>query len=154
MSVRIADGTKYMAQIQKMLLEYTERLGRDLEFQNIEEELGNPAQKYAPPAGNLLVALDEHEKVLGMVAYHRHSKARCEMKRLYVSPACRGKKVGERLVTSIMQSAREAGFKEMVLDTLEPLHAAVCLYKKMGFCECAAYYHNPMSDVIYMKKFL
>ena len=26
----------------------------------------------------------EDEKVVGMVAYHRHSKSRCEMKRLYV----------------------------------------------------------------------
>ena len=40
----------------------------------------------------------------------------------------------------------------MVLDTIEPLKAAIALYKKHGFTECEAYYHNPMADVIYMKK--
>lgn len=41
---------------------------------------------------------------------------------------------------------------EMVLDTILPLKAAISLYKKNGFHECEAYYRNPMSDVIYMRK--
>ncbi len=40
----------------------------------------------------------------------------------------------------------------MVLDTIEPLQAAIYLYKKHGFTECDPYYHNPMDDVIYMSK--
>ncbi len=42
----------------------------------------------------------------------------------------------------------------MVLDTIEPLKAAIHLYKKFGFKECEPYYNNPMNDVIYMKKIL
>ena len=45
-----------------------------------------------------------------------------------------------------------SGYKEMVLDTIEPLQAAILLYKKHGFVECEPYYHNPMDDVIYMSK--
>jgi ribosomal protein S18 acetylase RimI-like enzyme len=44
--------------------------------------------------------------------------------------------------------------EEMVLDTIVPLKAAISLYKKHGFEECEAYYHNPMDDVIYMRKAL
>lgn len=40
----------------------------------------------------------------------------------------------------------------MVLDTIVPLKAAIHLYKKHGFKECAPYYNNPMDDVIYMMK--
>ena len=40
----------------------------------------------------------------------------------------------------------------MVLDTIELLQAAIHLYKKHGFTECEPYYHNPMDDVIYMRK--
>lgn len=123
-------------------------------FQNIDEELSNPAIKYAAPQGELLVALDDHEKVIGMVAYHKHSDERCEMKRLYVSPECRGMKLGEKLVDEIIQHAKNAGFKEMVLDTIVPLQAAIHLYNKMGFEECEPYYYNPMDDVIYMKRLL
>ncbi|RGC15420.1 GNAT family N-acetyltransferase [Absiella sp. AM54-8XD] len=152
--MKIVNGIDYIEQVKIKIIEYTTRLGRDLSFQNIDEELSNPAIKYAAPQGELLVALDDHEKVIGMVAYHKHSDERCEMKRLYVSPECRGMKLGEKLVDEIIQHAKNAGFKEMVLDTIVPLQAAIHLYKKMGFEECEPYYHNPMDDVIYMKRLL
>ena len=152
--MKIVNGTDYIEQVKIKIIEYTTRLGRDLSFQNIDEELSNPAIKYAAPQGELLVALDDHEKVIGMVAYHKHSDERCEMKRLYVSPECRGMKLGEKLVDEIIQHAKNAGFKEMVLDTIVPLQAAIHLYNKMGFEECEPYYYNPMDDVIYMKRLL
>ncbi len=152
--MKIVDGTNYIEQVKNMLIEYTQRLGRDLTFQNIETELSNPAKKYTAPEGELLVAVDEADNVLGMVAYHKHTDERCEMKRLYVSPKCRGMKLGDKLVTEIIQHAKNAGFKEMVLDTITPLQAAIHLYQKMGFKECKPYYNNPMKDVIYMKKIL
>lgn len=153
-NLKIVNGIDYIEQVKVKIIEYITRLGRDLSFQNIDEELSNPAIKYAAPQGELLVALDDDEKVIGMVAYHKHSDERCEMKRLYVSPECRGMKLGERLVDEIMQHAKKAGFKEMVLDTILPLQTAIHLYKKMGFEECEPYYDNPMDDVIYMKRLL
>ncbi|MDO5416815.1 MAG: GNAT family N-acetyltransferase [Lachnospiraceae bacterium] len=152
--LRIVDGIDYIGQVRTKIEEYTMRLGRDLSFQNIEEELRDPAVKYTPPQGELLVAIDENEVVLGMVAYHKHTDERCEMKRLYVSPECRGMKIGEKLVIEIVQHAKDAGFKEMVLDTITPLRTAIHLYKRMGFEECGAYYNNPMDDVVYMRRFL
>ena len=152
--MKIVNGIDYIEQVKIKIIEYTTRLGRDLSFQNIDEELSNPAIKYAAPQGELLVALDDHEKVIGMVAYHRHSKSRCEMKRLYVKPKYRENKLGKKLVLEIFQHAKNAGFKEMVLDTIVPLQAAIHLYNKMGFEECEPYYYNPMDDVIYMKRLL
>ena len=87
-----------------------------------------------------------------MVAYYQHSDTRCEMKRLYVRPAGRGHALGDRLIESIMDHAKASGYTEMVLDTIEPLKAAIHLYKKHGFTECEPYYHNPMDDVIYMSR--
>lgn len=153
-NLKIVNGIDYIEQVKVKIIEYITRLGRDLSFQNIDEELSNPAIKYAAPQGELLVALDDDEKVIGMVAYHKHGNERCEMKRLYVSPECRGMKLGEKLVGEIMRHAKKAGFKEMVLDTIVPLQPAIHLYKKMGFEECEPYYDNPMDDVIYMKRLL
>lgn len=69
-----------------------------------------------------------------------------------VKPESRGMKLGEKLIDEIMFHAKNAGYKKMVLDTIEPLKSAIHLYKKAGFIECEPYYHNPMSDVIYFSK--
>lgn len=153
MTVEIVDGKDYLSEVKAMIMEYLERLSRDLSFQNVEEELSDPAHKYTPPEGELLVAVDvDNGKVLGMVAYHRHSESRCEMKRLFVRPGARGLHVGDALVAKIVDQATAAGYSEMVLDTVAPLKAAISLYKKHGFEECDAYYDNPFADVIYMRK--
>ncbi len=149
--MKIVDGKDFIPQVKKLIIEYTERLGRDLTFQHIDEELQNPATKYTAPEGEILVALEENE-VLGMVAYHKHDKLRCEMKRLYVKPKARGLHLGETLVQEIISHAQRAGFKEMVLDTITPLKSAIHLYEKYGFVQCEPYYNNPMDDVIYMRK--
>ena len=151
--MRILDGKDYIDEVKDLIIEYTSRLGRDLSFQNLSEELDDPAFQYTAPQGELLIAEDDGA-ILGMAAYHRHSDTRCEMKRLYVKPEARGMHLGEALVSEIISHAKKAGYKEMVLDTITPLQAAISLYKKHGFAECEPYYNNPMDDVVYMKKVL
>lgn len=148
--MEITDGKPYMNQIRERIMEYAQWLGRDLSFQDLEKELEDPAKKYTAPEGEILAAVEDG-KVYGIVAYHRHSDIRCEMKRLYVCPEKQCQHLGEQLAVNIIEQARKAGYKEMVLDTIEPLQAAIHLYKKLGFEECEPYYDNPMDDVIYMR---
>ena len=117
-------------------------------FLDIEDELKGPSHKYTAPEGELLVAT-EANKVLGMVAYHRHSNTRCEMKRLYVRPTARGMHLVDTLVNEILAHAKKAGYQEIVLDTIVPPKAAISLYIKHGFEECEAYYYNPKDYNLY-----
>lgn len=149
--MKIVDGKPYNQQVKELIIEYAKWLGCDLSFQNLDDELKDHAKKYTSPEGELLVAV-EGEDVLGMIAYHKHSDTRCKMKRLYVKPSCRGMKLGEKLIEELIAHARQAGYKEMVLDTIVPLQSAIHLYKKLGFTECEPYYHNPMPDVLYFRK--
>ena len=149
----ICDGKDYLPQVKQLIFEYTDFLGRDLSFQNIDDELNDLKKKYLPPNGEILVALNEDE-VLGMVAYYRHDDKTCEMKRLYVKPEARGLHLGDELVCEVISHARDNGYETMLLDTIRPLEPAIKLYKKQGFEECEPYYENPMDDVIYMKKSL
>lgn len=149
----IRDGKDYLPQVKQLILEYTDFLGRDLSFQNIDDELNDLKKKYFPPNGEILVALNEDD-VLGMVAYYRHDDKICEMKRLYVKPDARGMHLGDALISEIISHARDNGYEIMLLDTIKPLKPAIGLYEKHGFKECEPYYNNPMDDVIYMKKIL
>ena len=149
----IIDGQHHINQVRNLIIEYTQMLNRDLSFQNIDDELKDPSKKYTAPAGELLVAI-ESDEVVGMIAYHKHSATRCEMKRLYVKPKYRGMKLGEQLIQKLIELAIQSGYTEMVLDTLLPLQSAIYLYQKLGFQQCEPYYNNPMNDVIYFKKML
>ncbi len=151
--MNIIDGKHHINQVRNLIIEYTQMLNRDLSFQNIDDELKDPSKKYTAPAGELLVAI-ENDEVVGMIAYHKHSTTRCEMKRLYVKPKYRGMKLGEQLIQKLIELAIQSGYTEMVLDTLLPLQSAIYLYQKLGFQQCEPYYNNPMNDVIYFKKTL
>ena len=155
--VRIEDGAGHLGVVRELIGEYVAWLGRDLTFQGIEEELANLENKYLPPHGELIVAVEEENgaaRVLGMVAWTRLGKERCELKRFYVRPEARGRKVAALLMDGIIKRAKKAGFREMVLDTLEGMVPARTLYAKFGFERCDAYYENPMPDVVYMRRTL
>lgn len=151
--IKIVDGMNHIEAVKRLVIEYTKLLGRDLSFQHLDDELNDLSAKYAPPEGRLLCAVVD-DKIIGCVAYHKHTAERCEMKRLFVREGYREHHAGSQLVEAIINCAREDGFKEMVLDTITPLQSAIRLYKKFGFVETEPYYQNPMNDVIYMRKIL
>lgn len=57
--IKIVDGKPYLDQVKELIQEYTQWLGRDLFFQNLDKELADIAEKYTAPNGELLVAIDE-----------------------------------------------------------------------------------------------
>jgi ribosomal protein S18 acetylase RimI-like enzyme len=148
-AIEIADGLEYLDEVRSLIIEYTGRLGRDLAFQHLDEELADLPRKYAQGHGRLLVALVDG-KVAACVAYHALNETQAEMKRLYVHPQFRGLHLGQLLGARIVDAARADGYAQMVLDTIKPFKAAIHIYRGLGFEEIPAYYDNPMDDVIYM----
>lgn len=148
--MQIVDGLNYIEEVKELIIEYINSLNRDLSFQNINSELNSLKTKYSYPNGRIITAIVD-DKVVGCVAFYKHSSKRCEMKRLYVKKEYRNLKIGNTLVENIISLAKKDGYREMVLDTIKPLTSAINLYKKFGFQEIKPYYSNPMPDVIYMK---
>jgi ribosomal protein S18 acetylase RimI-like enzyme len=133
--------------------EYADWLGIDLSFQGFEAELAGLPGKYAPPIGELTLACAPSGEALGCVAVRPlEGAAVCEMKRLYVRNAARGLGIGAALVAAIIRSAEELGYAEMKLDTLPSMPEAYALYRRFGFSEIPAYYHNPVPGTVYLGK--
>ncbi|MCG8615937.1 MAG: GNAT family N-acetyltransferase [Desulfobacterales bacterium] len=135
--------------IRVLFREYENYLQVDLCFQSFEAELAELPGKYAPPEGALLMAA-EQGNVLGCVALKKLEDGVCEMKRLYVRPDARGTGLGRQLAVRIIRAAREIGYREMRLDTLDKLTAAIALYRSIGFRETDPYYSNPLPGVVYL----
>jgi putative acetyltransferase len=57
----------------------------------------------------------------------------CELVKLYLAPAARGKGIGKLLMQQCFTAAKELGYKKMYLETMPELNIAVPLYEKMGF---------------------
>ena len=135
---------------RELFREYHQSLGVDLCFQNFGHELDTLPGDYAPPSGRLILCYDD-EKLAGCVALRRIDDETCEMKRMYVRPGFRGRKLGERLAETIIQEARTIGYKKMKLDTLSTMTAAIALYGSLGFVPASPYRHNPVPGALFME---
>ena len=146
-----ASSSAQITQARELFLEYAESLGFSLCFQNFDRELVGLPGDYAPPEGRLLMA--EYEgQLAGCVALHKIEPGICEMKRLYLRPQFRGKRLGRALAEHLIAEARLMGYRRMRLDTVEPvMKDAVAMYRAMGFREIAPYRPNPMAGTLYME---
>jgi putative acetyltransferase len=145
------ESPSQVAQARELFREYAQSLGVNLCFQNFEQELAGLPGHYAPPDGRLLLA--EYEgQLAGCVALHKWETGICEMKRLYLRPSFRGRRLGRVLAETIIAEARNLGYQRMRLDTIEPLMKdAVEMYRKLGFREIAPYRPNPIAGAMYME---
>ena len=136
---------------RRLFREYARDIGVDLCFQGFEQELAELPGRYAPPDGNLLLAL--HGRVpVGCVALRKIGDGVCEMKRLYVRPRFRRTGMGRKLAEAIIDSARRLGYARMRLDTLASLKPAIALYESLGFYRIRPYYHNPLGNVVFLER--
>ena len=136
---------------REMIEEYAAWLEFKLCFQGYEEEIQSLPGKYALPAGRLLLALwDGHPA--GVIALRPlEEPGVCEMKRLYVRPEFRGRKLGCQLAETVIAEARRIGYHAMRLDTLPSMAAARALYQTLGFRAIPRYNDNPSEGVIYLE---
>ena len=145
------ESPEQIAAIRELSLEYAQSLGFSLCFQSFDQELAELPGDYAAPEGRLLLATCEGQSA-GCVALHKLDHEICEMKRLYVRPEFRGKGLGKILAERIIGEAHQIGYKQLRLDTVEPLmRTAVKMYRTLGFREIAPYRPNPIEGAVYME---
>ena len=150
--IRIANSAQDVAHARVLMRNYAAWTGIDLCFQNFEDELAALPGKYSAPEGGLWLAdLDSSATPLGVVAVRALANSTCELKRLWVEPAGKGRGLGRDLARTAIAFARSVGYGEMKLDTLKNrMPSAIALYRSLGFVDAEPYTHNPEPDALFM----
>jgi len=66
----------------------------------------------------------------------------CELVKMYLSPAARGKGIGKILIDKALAFAKDAGYRNVYLETMPELRKAMTVYEKFGF----RYLNAPMGN--------
>lgn len=145
-----ASSGEDLAQVRALLVEYASAPAFCPCFRSFERELAELPGEYAPPAGRLLLAVEEG-RAAGCVALRRLTPEVCEIKRLYVRPEFRRKGIGRGLVKALLAEARRIGYERVRLETLPAMQEAIALYRSLGFQESEPYGLEPVKEALYME---
>jgi ribosomal protein S18 acetylase RimI-like enzyme len=145
-----AETPERIESVRALFREYADATGHCECFQGFAMEVEGLPGEYAPPGGKLLLAEDDSQSA-GCVALRKLDDCLCEMKRLYVRPEFRGRKLGRQLAETIIAAAASLGYRTMRLDTLSTMTAARALYQLLGFRPIPRYNDNLSEGVVYLE---
>jgi ribosomal protein S18 acetylase RimI-like enzyme len=129
---------------------YAASLPVDLGYQDFATELATLPGKYSAPAGALLLARDRTGTAIGCVSLRPLADGCGEMKRLYVAPDARGLGLGRALMDAVVAEAARLGYREIRLDTLPTMTAAIAMYRGAGFEPIPPYYDTAPAGTIFL----
>jgi carbonic anhydrase len=150
MEIFEARSPQRLDEVRQLFNEYWRALRFDPCFQGFASELAGLPGDYAWPAGRLgLAAIGS--SAAGCIAMRPLDEGACEMKRLYVRDAFRGRGAGIALVRWVVGQAREVGYDTMYADTMPVMERALEMYERIGFERCGPYRSDPTEGAVYLR---
>ena len=117
--------------MKALIREYSQIKGAEICFVSMESELADLKAHYQ--GGAILLGYVDGEAVAS-IALRKEDEQNCEVKRLYIKPAYRGRGYAHILMDAVTQRARALGFREMFLSTIPAvMPVAYGMYQRMGF---------------------
>ncbi|MES1219860.1 MAG: GNAT family N-acetyltransferase [Bacteroidota bacterium] len=96
-------------------------------------------------SGSVYFVAEENDSIIGGAGIYPTAGLdgdTCELVKMYLLPAARGKGLGRTLIEKCIEFAREAGYKKIYLETMPELKQALKVYEKFGF----DYLKGPMGN--------
>ena len=90
---------------------------------------------YFGRGGTFFVLEIEYGSIIGAYGLYPVDKQTCELRKMYLHKAHRGKGLGKLLLEDALSKARQLGFERIILETASVLKEAIALYKSYGFIE-------------------
>ena len=94
--------------------------------------------KFLPPHGRLMFAFID-DKACGIGCLKSINSEIGEIKRMYVDPNFRKVGAGRAILQSLLNAAKDTGYKKVRLDSPKFMEAAHSLYRSFGFKDIPVY---------------
>ena len=121
--------------IQQLISGIFGEYGLALVVDGVDEHLAEPAEYFHAHGGEFWV-VEDCERIVATVGGLPHEGDAVELKALYVHPSIRRQGWGGRLTTLVMDYARTAGKKRVILWSDTRFTDAHRLYRGLGFRPC------------------
>ena len=152
MTITIQQASKKdLEVVNELVLEYLhwdvghakDVLGEIVDVNDMLNHSNSEMDLFFAPTGRLLLA-KEGDRAVGTAFLKKLREDTCEVKRMYVRPEFRGKKVGKNLLGQLIQDAKLIGYSKILLDSAIYMEKAHSLYRSMGFIEVDRYPESEM----------
>ena len=128
--------TEYMTFIANEIIKPPWQFNVDIEHE-VDFTMDN-LDKFEKPDGRLLL-VEVYGEITGTISLRKIRGDCGEIKRMYIKPEFRGKKLGNLMIEKLISVSKENGVSKLYLDTALFMSSAVYIYKKFGFKEIASY---------------
>jgi len=115
----------------------------DIDLKDIE-------QSYFERGGAFYVLEEKDGSIIASYGLYRIDEQTCELRKMYLHSAHRGKRLGKLLLEEALAQARQIRFKKMILETASVLKEAISLYKSYGFVEYEPEHMSSRCDQAFM----
>ncbi|NUO59127.1 MAG: bifunctional helix-turn-helix transcriptional regulator/GNAT family N-acetyltransferase [Hamadaea sp.] len=120
--------------VQRNASLYAAEYGFNADYEGLVAKIvADFAQDHDPHLERVWIAELDGRPVGCVMCVRDEAPATARLRLLLVEPAARGLGIGDRLVTAVVDFAREVGYRELVLWTNDVLAAARRIYQRHGF---------------------
>jgi putative acetyltransferase len=134
--------------VKELVISVLEEYGLQHDLSNTDADLFNIFNSYQKEGGYFCV-IEKQGKILGSGGIFYLTASKCELRKMYLVPAIRGKGLGKFLLEHLLFKAKLLGFTYVSLETASVLKEAISLYKRYGFTEVTAKHLSCRCDQAY-----
>ncbi|GEO07579.1 GNAT family N-acetyltransferase [Segetibacter aerophilus] len=130
--IELKDNNMLASIIRSSLAEFGANKPGTVFFDNTTDHLYEMFQE----PGSIYFVAEKDGKILGGAGIYPSTGLpadTCELVKMYLQPAARGKGLGKLLIDKSLEFAKHYGYLQVYIETMPELRKAVSVYEKFGF---------------------